>query len=271
MKDKLSLFYLIVLSVLLFSCNEYNKLIKSDDLQLKYTKAIEYYENEEYAKAYPLIEELIIIYRGTSKSELLSYYLSNCDFYLGDFSLASFRYKNFANTFPVSQYAEECRFKSAYCQYKNSPKYSLDQSSTYVAISELQLFTSQYPYSSYLDSCNVLIDQLRGKLQRKHFENAKQYYHMRDYKAAVVMFDQLLKDFPGTNYKEEALYLTFKSEYFLAINSISSKKLERIDDSIKSYIKFVDSFPQSEFVKDAEGAYESILKEKEKINAINKS
>lgn len=263
---------ILVVALTVFSgCNEYNKLMKSDDLQLKYDKAIEYYDAGDYGKAYPLLEELIIIYRGTSKSELLSYYYANCDFYGKDYTLASFRYKNFVDMFPMSQYAEECKFRSALCMYLNSPKYSLDQTSTYSAIQELQLFTSKYPKSNYIDSCNVLIDELRHKLEKKFYQNAKQYYHTRAYKASITSFDNLLEDFPGSQYKEEAYFLRFMATYYLAINSVSKKKEERIEDSIKSYIKFVDSFPQSDFVKDAESTYESLMKEKKKFTENKKS
>ena len=259
--------FLFLASATFSSCNEYNKLMKSDDLQLKFDKAIEFYENEEYGKAYPLLEELIVIYRGTTKSELLSYYLCNCDFYSKDYSLAAFRYKNFANTFPSSNYVEECKFKSAQCLYLNSPKYSLDQTDTYMALDELRLFATQFANSPYVDSCNVLIDELRAKLERKGFENARQFYRTRNYKSAIVSFDNLLEDFPGSTYKEEALYTRFLATYYLALNSVSSKKMTRIEDSIKSYIKFVDSFSQSSNLKEVEALYETLLKEKDKLIA----
>jgi outer membrane protein assembly factor BamD len=268
---RINIFLFFVAMFAISSCSEYNRIIKSDDLQLKYDKAIEFYDGEEYGKAYPLLEELIIIYRGTGKSELLSYYFANCDFYTKDYTLAAYRYKNFTSTFPTSQYAEECKFRSALCLYLNSPKYSLDQTSTYQALQELQMFTNQYSESGYIDSCNLLIDDLRWKLETKSFENAKQYHHTRSYKAAITAFENLDNDFPASQYKEESYFLHFISSYNLAINSIPTKKLERLDGSIKSYVKFVDSFPQSDFVKEAEATYESVLKEKVKLSENKKS
>ena len=58
--------------------------------------------------------------------------------------MAAFYFKNFVRTYPTSKYAEESMFTAAYCYYLNSPAFSLDQSSTYKAIDELQLFANRY-------------------------------------------------------------------------------------------------------------------------------
>lgn len=255
----------ISLIVLLGSCSEHQKLLKTTDLNLKYEKAIEYYENGDYIKALPLFEELIIIYRGTPKAEKLSYYQSYCDYRLGNLLLAGFRFKNFAKTYPLSSWAEESLFMSAYCNYLNSPGPSLDQTATYAALEDLKLFTKIYPESQLIDSCNVLIDGLRSKLETKNYNTAYQYYHMKRYQSAIVAFNNLIKDFPGTHYHEISSFYILKSSYLLAVNSILSKKEERIEDTIKSYVKFVDSFPKSSKIKEAESIYEGALKEKEII------
>ena len=265
MNLKLVFLPIVVLLFSILSCSEYNKVLKSEDLTLKYDKAIQYYEEDEYAKAYPLLEESITIYRGTSKAEKLYYYFAYSDYYLGDFFLASHRFKNFKKMYPTSKHAEECHFMSAYCHYLNSPNYSLDQNDTKQAISELQSFVNQYPESQLLDSCNTLVDELRGKLEKKSFEIAKQYYHTRDYKSAIKAFENCLVDFPDTDYKEEVLYLAVKANYDLAANSIDSKKAERYDATIKSYVKFVDSFPNSKRIKELETVYESAVKGKSKV------
>lgn len=259
-----------ILSLLLSltpSCSKYNKILKSQDLSLKYEAAIKYYEEKEYYKAYPLLEELTVIYRGTSKAEKLLYYYAYSDYYTGDLFMASYRFKNFTTTYPNSVYAEECLFMSAYCHYLLSPTYSLDQEDTRDAINEMQLFLNKYPKSNLADSCNKLIDDLHWKLETKSFAISKQYYKMKNYKSAIISFKNMLKDFPDTEYKEEVTFLILKSHYFLALNSIESKKEQRIKDTITSYIKFADEFPKSDYLREAENLYENILKEKQKLNS----
>lgn len=264
--SKSILFVILVLfAISTSSCSKYNKLLKSQDLNAKYEAAIQYYESKDYYKAYPLLEELTVVYRGTSKAEKLSYYFAYCDYNTGDLIMAGYRFKNFTSTYPNSQYSEECLFMSAYCHYLLSPSYSLDQEDTRNAIDELQLFLNKYPKSNLSDSCNTLVDDLHWKLETKSFAISRQYYKMRNYKSAIIAFNNTLKDFPDTEYKEEITYLILKSHYYLTINSIESKKEQRIKDTIASYIKFADEFPKSSYLREAENLYENILKEKQKL------
>jgi TolA-binding protein len=51
----------------------------------------------------------------------------------------------------------------------------------------------------------------------------------------------------------------------MAIKSIPSKKVERLDGAIENYLKFVDLYPKSQYLGRAENVYSSCLKEKENI------
>jgi len=256
---------ILVFPVLIFSCSEYKKVINSTDLEYKYQKTVEYYEEKDYVKAYPLIEELIGVFRGTAKAEKLFYMHAYTDYYLKDYILASHRFKQFYKTFPNSQRAEECQYMGAYCYYLTSPKYSLDQTNTYQAISELQMFATRYPASGRLDSTNLLIDNLRGKLEKKSFESSRLYYKTGYYESAILSFENTLKDFPGTDTKEEINFYILKSHYELSINSVKKKKKERFDKASEAYRKFVDNFPQSKYLKEAENIFDNIQKEQEKL------
>lgn len=254
----------ITIVILCAACSKYQRLLKSDNLELKYEAAIKYYEEKQYYKAYPLLEELIAIFRGTARAEKLYYYYANSDFELGDYMSAALRYNNFTKTYPNSQYAEECAYMSALCYYLSSPFYSLDQTDTKTAINELQLFMDRYPKSNRMDTCNFLMDKLQGKLERKAYEIAKQYLHTKKYKSSAMAFNNLIHDFPGTRYREESVFLILKSNYLLAFNSIETKKQARLKDTVNSYVKFAAEFPKSRYMKDAESIYRNVLKEQDK-------
>lgn len=262
--------YILILSlyllVALVSCSEYNRILKSDDIELKYESAVKYFDNKQYVKAYPLVEELIVMMRGSARAEKLMFMQAECDYQTGDLILASYRYKTFYKTYPSSENAENALFLSAYCNYKNSPKPSLDQTNTYRAISEFQSFADKFPNSTLIDSTNTLIDILRGKLDQKSYDISYQYYHMKNYKAAVTAFENHIKDFPDSKYMEISHFHLIKARFLLAKNSIESKKAERVEETIKSYINFVNSFPNSKLIRDAESVYEQALKEKEKLS-----
>jgi outer membrane protein assembly factor BamD len=280
--------FLVVTAFALFSCNnkervydtsggekkkrfdvtigKFNKLVKSSDMDAKFAAAVKYFDAEEYTRALTLFEELMGVYRGTSRGEEVHFYYAYCSYNLSDYIVAGYQFRNFVRNFPSSKHAEECAYMNAYCFYLNSPQYSLDQIDTKLAIKEFQRFTNQYPQSKHIPECNEILDRLRGKLELKSYENSMLYYNMSDYKASIVAFGNHLKDFPGTKHEEELNYLIIRSYYLLALNSIESKKQERFKLATDHYIKFLDNFPKSEYLKQAEMVYTSALKNLEKYN-----
>ncbi|NOZ47666.1 MAG: outer membrane protein assembly factor BamD [Chlorobi bacterium] len=245
--------------IVITSCSEYQKLLKSSDFDAKYDKAIEYYENNDYYRAQSLLEELLTVYKGTEKAEQAYYYYAYCYYYMDDYLLAGYHFKIFAQTYPNSKYAEECSFLSAYCHYLNSPNYSLDQADTYKAIDAMQLFINKYPESKRIDTCNILIDKLRFKLETKSYNNAKLYFKLGDYKAAITTIKVSLNDFPDSEYREELMFLLLKSNFLLAENSIRNKQAERYQSTLNEYYAFIDEFPDNENIKEAEKIYEQSI------------
>jgi outer membrane protein assembly factor BamD len=260
---------LIFAAAVLVSCSEYQRVLKSKDMNLKLLKANEYFDKKQYFKALPIYEELIAVYRGTARAALVYYKYAYCEFYLGDLIMANYRFDNFTKTFPNSEKAEECSFMAAYCSYTMSPRSSLDQSASYQAIDELNLFMTQYPESPLVDSCSYLLDQLRIKLEQKAFDSANLFLKTGNYKAAIVSFENALRDYPDTDYKEQILYHSLRAHYKLATNSVETKKEERMRETVKAYIKFADSFPESPLLRKAEDMYKLSQAELDKLSITN--
>jgi len=250
MKQILSL---LLLLTVITSCNEYNKLVKSEDYELKKTKGIEYYNTGDYIKAVTLLESAIPFYKLSMEGEKVYYYFCMGNYELKDYYLASYYFRRFISQYPSSKYTEECQFLSAMCSVHNSPEYALDQTETFNALDQLQVFADMYPDSEKMDTCNSIMDNLHAKLELKDFESAKLYHQTENYKAAVVAFDNLIVKYPTSKYKYEILNLNVLSNYELAINSIQSKKLERLNNTLKSYRKFVAEFPNSDEISKLNG------------------
>ena len=236
----------------IIGCSKYQRLLKSSDMDAKYDGAVEYYNEEKYDKALPLLEELMPLYRGTEKAEKIYYYYCYTNFNLDLLYASSYHFKKFSITYPTSKHAEEMLFMSAYSNYLLSPSPTLDPTDTYAAINSLQLFVNTFPENELVDSSNVLMDKLRNKLEVKSYLNAKQYYKIFNYKAAIVALNNTLKDFPETEYAEEISFLILKSHFLLTENSIKKKKLERIANTIEAYHTFVDSYGDSKHLKEAQ-------------------
>ena len=258
--------YSFILICLVFvACSDYNKVLKSPNPELKYTKALEYYEAEEYLKAQPLLEEILPLYKGTDKGQEIYFYYAYTNYFLGDLIIATYHFKNYASTFPLNEKAQEALYMSAYCNYLDSPNPSLDQTPTKIALEELQVFVNTYPQSDLVDSANSLVDELNYKLEVKDFLNSKQYYKIRRYKSTIVALNDFLSKYPSSEFAEEAKFTIVEAYYYLAINSIESKKLERFDEGMEAYIDFIDNFADGSKSKDAQLIYTKLVREREKF------
>jgi outer membrane protein assembly factor BamD len=104
----------------------------------------------------------------------------------------------------------------------------------------------------------LLIDALRNKLEMKGWNSAYQYYHMRNYQAASVSFKTFMREWPNSKHREDALWLTLRSDHAMALNSVESKKRERVIEAIRSFRNFADAFPQSGLMPDAEKMHQEL-------------
>ena len=245
-------FIIVLIAVVFASCSKYQKLLKSSDMELKYEAAINYYDEDKYDRAMALFEELIPIYRGTEKAERVYYSYCYCNYQLNLLYAAAYHFKKFTVTYPLSKHAQETLFMHAYSKYLLSPVPTLDATETIGAIDAFQTFINTYPENELVDSSNVLLDKLRSKLEDKSYLNSKQYFQIFEYKAAIIAMNNTIIDYPETKYREELVFLTLKSHFLLAENSIKKKKLERINNTIEAYYTFVDLYKESKYLKEAQ-------------------
>jgi outer membrane protein assembly factor BamD len=111
------------------------------------------------------------------------------------------------------------------------------------------------------------MDQLRLKIETKDFEAVRLYAKTQNYRAAVVSAESFLENYPLTKFKEEARYILVKNSYFLAINSVENKKMERIDQTIERYRTFVSEFPNSKFKNELTQMNDRMNKELQNFNS----
>ncbi|MFY0600767.1 MAG: outer membrane protein assembly factor BamD [Cyclobacteriaceae bacterium] len=257
-KNPLHIVSLFLVLILLGSGCKFRKIQKSGDWKVKYDAALAYYEEKDYYRSGILLEEILPIIKGTPEAELGNFYHAYTYFYQGQFILSAHYFKTFTQVYGRSEYVLEAAYQHANSLYEQSPSSSLDQTSTYEAITALQKFLNKYPYSEYSEKADNQIDRLQIKLEKKAYENAKLYYKLKrgnTAKAAIVAFDNFQFDYPDSKYREEVAFLSIETIFFLSKVSIYSKQEERYKETIAKYQKFVDRYPDSKYLKQAEKYY----------------
>ena len=248
------------LLVVMFSCNNHQKTLKSGNNDLKYETAMDLYEEGNFNKALQFFDILRAVHRGTEKGEILTYYTANCYFQLKDYNIASYYYKQYTQAYPRGEHVQDAAFYSAYCNYLDSPRSSLDQTSTFAALKELQLYIDMYPNDSRVEEATRLMDDLRDKLEIKDYDIARLYYRMGSYQAAITSFENLLDDYPDTDYREDVLYFITKAYFEYAEKSIYTKKKERYEETVEAYNNLKHLYPESKYLAEVEGINENARK-----------
>jgi outer membrane protein assembly factor BamD len=260
----ISLFLILSIAI---SCSKFRRYEKSQDWRVKYEAGLNYYAKKDYYRASVLFEQILPIVRGLPEGEKVQFYLAYCQFHDDLFLLASEQFRTFYETYGRSPLAEEARYMYAYSLYEASPNWNLDQTSSIDAQAAMQEYLNRYPNSKFRDQAINVIVVSQEKLEKKGFENARQYHKIRRYESAVVSLKAFQNNFPDSKYREEAAYLVIESQYRWAEKSISSKQLERFKAVIEHYKEFLDTYPQSKFLRDAEKFYaESLAKVNTKKN-----
>ena len=261
MFKKISILFFFAVAFLSVSCSEYQKVLKSEDTKLKYDMAEKLYNEGKYQKALAIFDQIVPSYIGKPQGERIIFFYANAYYQVKDYYLAAYQFERFTKSYPRSEKVEEALFLGAKSQYYISPKYSIDQKETVKAIDRLQTYINTYPNSERAEEANFLFQELRAKLEKKAYEIAKQYNHVQDYKAAVTASDVFLSEYPGSVYREDALYNKFFASYSIAINSVADKMEERLNDAKASYNTLTRYFPENKYKKEADEMLATIDRE----------
>lgn len=263
---KIAVIFLV--SVTFASCSEYQKVLNKGTIADQYKMATEMYEAGKYNKSITLFEKITPSFRGKPQMERIQYMISDAHYQTKQYSLSAYYFDRFTNNYPKSTKKEDAAFLAAKSYFLDSPIFSLDQKTTYEALSALQNFIDTYPNSDKIPEANKAVKELQYKIEKKAFETAKQYYHIEDYIASIKAFDNFISDYLGTSFREEAIYFKFKASYELGMKSILSKKEKRIKEAIKAYEKLKRNYPESNYLKDSDKMLEQLNQELATITAV---
>lgn len=257
---------MVMLSTLLAttSCqNTYNNVYKTDDYIYKYEYAKELYFRGKYIQCYELLEQMVMIFKGTDKAEESLFMNAMCYYNIKDYETASLYFDKYVQTYPKGTYAEDARYYNGMSSYYQSPDPRLDQTPTYTAIKELQSFIEFFPYSDRREEATNLLYKLQDRLVQKEYESAMLYFKLGDYvgncanggsnfEACIITAENALKNYPYTEYREDLYMMILRSRFRLAKNSIAEKAEERFRQTIDEYYGFRNEFPESKYMKEAD-------------------
>ena len=221
------------LALFIIGCSGQRQLVKDSDSYFQ--KAIGYFEDEKYSKAKGYFENIVNQYSGTEIAIDALYYLASCEYELNDFSNAKQSFKVYNRYSQNIKKVQSARFMICMCMFELTLEYPKDQSATYEALEQLQIFIEEYPDSKYDSEASEKIDELRNKLALKKYEIAKLYIKTDNFDSAKIYLDELLSQYYDTVSADDAriayiiIYL-MKEEIGVASDYLLENKKKFISD-----------------------------------------
>jgi len=251
--------------LLCVSCGEFTKIQKSTDYELKYSYAKKYYNSKKWTKASSLLEEVVQFMKGTSSGEESLYLLAQSYYNQKDYQTASAYFNTYISTYPKGEFTELARFYSGYGLYLDSPEPQLDQTQTYEALSQLQLYMEYYPQSERARQAQEIMFELQEKLAYKELLSTQLYYNLGTYMgnnflACIISADNALKDYPYSKYREEFIFLKIRAKYELALVSVTDRLQGRYREVVDEYYNYTNEFPEGKYTRQVQRFFDNASK-----------
>ena len=213
------LLFLTTLTLLLLSsCRNYNALQKTTDYDYKYEAAKQAYAAGHYTRAYQLLDELILIMKGTSNAEECLFMDAMCYYNIRDYETATLHFDRYYKSYPKGIYTELARFYSGKSSFLQSQK-------------EYESAQLYYNLGNYVGNCT------NGG---------------SNYEACIITAENALKSYPYTNLREDLYMMILRARYHLASNSVDEKANERFTQTTDEYWGFKNEFPDSKYINEAD-------------------
>ncbi len=242
----------------------YNRLLKSTNYDLMFSEGIRYYNMKKKGKDhnsmlnYTKAQNLLSLafqsqaLAGTVREDSLEYYLGSAFYKSGDFRTSEQIFDRFRRRYPTSKFLEDSEYMYAMGFYFSSPEPEHDQTMTLRAMGAISEYMGRYPNTVKKEDCEERMEELRRKLYTKSFENAKLYYTIGQYKAAVTALNNAIDEYPQSPFREELMYLATRSAYLFAKNSVARQMTDRYMSMMDNYYNLISEYPETEHRREVE-------------------
>lgn len=137
-------------------------------------------------------------------------------------------YQRFIELFPQHEQADEARYYTGLAFFRQMEKTDRDQALTKKAIAEFQTLVTEFHDSQFAPDARAKLAQCRRQLTEKELYVGTFYFNRGAYGAAIPRFETILKEYPGSEYDDQALYYLGESLWELEQREAARAALERL-------------------------------------------
>lgn len=170
-----------------------------------YQRANERFEARDFGDAIPLLEVFVQQYLGDPRAPQARYNLGRAYMARREYVTAASHFQRLVEDFPSSPLNVPARFATCESYVLLSPRPQLDQEYTEVAIAHCESVATNFPGTPEAEKAAGFLTELREKLAGKAYDNGAFYMRRKAYDAAVVYFNEVLRNFPTSRYMPATL------------------------------------------------------------------
>ena len=119
---------------------------------------------------------------------------------------AQYKYRDFINRFPGSEYADYAMLQIAMVSYKQMEKPDRDQQKTREAVEKFNDMIKAYPRSPLRPEAEKYLNEAVDRLAKHEHIVARFYIKRRSYNAALQRLNYLIDNYPTYTERDAALY-----------------------------------------------------------------
>lgn len=170
-----------------------------------YERGMSAFQAEQYGRAIAPLQLFAQQQLGDARVPTALFSLGRAHVERREYLPAITEFQRLVTDYPTHELAPEGRFGMCDAYVRLSPRPTLDQEYTYAAIAHCQSVAELFPGTDHGTTAAASVSDLRGKLAAKTFQSGLFYFRRRAFDAAVVYFEDVVTQFPQTEYAPAAL------------------------------------------------------------------
>ncbi|HLC18180.1 MAG TPA: outer membrane protein assembly factor BamD [Thermodesulfobacteriota bacterium] len=236
------LFILVFLALIFSGCTAARtQVTEYRNPEELYKVAMEGYLDRRYADAEKDFKKLMELFPMSSQARDVELLLGDVCYAMEKYDESGSYYASFVAMRPAHPMADYALFQKGMSHFRDVLTPDRDQTSTRKALFAFEDLVRDYPGSPYYEKSVELISFLKRRLAERQFYIGHFYYKMKNYKAALSRFRDVLRDYPEDGPTDQTLYYIGESYRRLGEDSLAED----------AYTTIIKDYPESPYMQDA--------------------
>lgn len=196
-------------------------------------------ERKRYDSAIEAFNEAATLYRDASLDADIQLALGEAYYRKRDYDAAVATYKEFLRLHPRNRRSDQAQYKIGEAYFQQMRGSDRSQDATRSAIEAFEKVVRNYPRSRLAGGAREKIVICRRRLAEQELDVGRYYWKTKAYRAALLRFDTVNREFGDLGYGDDALY-------YIGLCYLG---LEEEEKALEAWEALMEKYPHSNYLK----------------------